>query len=166
MKRRSFPKAKSTGKRILLCFFLGLCLWMNGCAMPRFIVLKDPLTPEEHLNLGIAYEKKGEFDAALKEYGLAVKKIPLANLYLGNVYFQKKEIDQAEKYYRRAIRKDPTHADAYNNLAWLYYTQGKNLDEAETLARKAMELNPEKSPTYGDTLEKIREQKKSNPKTP
>jgi tetratricopeptide (TPR) repeat protein len=145
---------------------LGLCLWIAGCALPKIIVLKDPLTPEEHLNLGVAYEKKGEFDAAIKEYGLAAKKIPLANLYLGNVYFQKKEMDQAEKYYRRALRVDPPHADAYNNLAWLYYTKRENLDEAERLALKAMELSPDRIQTYQDTLGKIRELKRSSPKTP
>jgi tetratricopeptide (TPR) repeat protein len=128
--------------------------------------LKDPLTPEEHVNLGVAYEKKGELDAALKEYGLAAKKMPLANLYLGNVYFQKNDLAQAEKYYRRAIRKEPAHADAYNNLAWLFYTKRENLDEAEKLAQKAMELNPEKIQIYRDTLEKIRERKNVNLKPP
>ena len=139
---------------------------MSGCTLPKIMILKDPLTPEEHLDLGMAYEKKGEFDGAIKEYNLAVKKIPLANLYLGNVYFQKNDLGQAEKYYRRAIQKEPGHADAYNNLAWLYYTKKEELEEAEKLALKAMELNPEKNSIYRDTLEKIRELKKSGPKTP
>jgi tetratricopeptide (TPR) repeat protein len=154
-------------RRIILIYLsLGLSLWIGGCTFPRFIILKDPLTPEEHVNLGVAYEKKGELDAALKEYGLAAKKMPLANLYLGNVYFQKNDLAQAEKYYRRAIRKEPAHADAYNNLAWLFYTKRENLDEAEKLAQKAMELNPEKIQIYRDTLEKIRERKNVNLKPP
>jgi hypothetical protein len=36
------------------------------------------LSPEEHLNLGVAYENKGELDDALKEYETASKKIPKA----------------------------------------------------------------------------------------
>ena len=145
---------------------LALSLGIGGCALPQIIVLKDPLTPEEHLDLGVAYEKKGEFDGAIKEYNLAVKKIPLANLNLGNVYFQKGDLGLAEKYYRRAIEKEPGHADAYNNLAWLYYTKRENLGEAEELALKAMELNPEKNPIYRDTLEKIRERKKTAQRRP
>ncbi|MBP1719310.1 MAG: Tetratricopeptide 2 repeat-containing protein, partial [Deltaproteobacteria bacterium] len=121
-----FPKPNFV--RLLLGFLLALSLGMSGCSLPQIIVLKDPLTPEEHLDLGVAYEKKGEFDGAIKEYALAVKKIPLANLYLGNVHFQKGDLGLAEKYYRRAIQKEPAHADAYNNLAWLYYTKKEELE--------------------------------------
>jgi tetratricopeptide (TPR) repeat protein len=135
---------------MLLAFFL--C----ACATPRIIVLDDPLSPEEHLNLGVTYEKQGDFDNALKEYKSASKKLPLAYLYMGNVYFQKKEYEEAEVHYKKAIKKDPENADAYNNLAWLYYTKRERLDEAEKLALKAIELNPSKKETYGDTLEKIR----------
>ncbi len=127
-----------------------------GCNLPRIIVLEDPLTPEEHLTLGVTYEKKGELDHATKEYKLASRKLPLAYLYLGNVCFQKQEFHEAEEYYRKAMKKDPQNADAYNNLAWLYYTERENLDEAERLVLKAMGLNPSKENIYGDTLEKIR----------
>ena len=135
-----------------------------GCVMPRIIIPEDPLAAEEHLNLGVAYERKGELDLAIREYELAAKKTGKAYLYLGNVYFQKKELDRAEESYRKAIREIPREADAYNNLAWVYFVRGKNLDEAEKLALKAIELNPSGSETYTDTLEKIRRLKnKSNP---
>jgi tetratricopeptide (TPR) repeat protein len=151
-------------------FFLGLLLFFSlgigGCTLPQIIVLRDPLTPEEHLDLGAAYEKKGEFEGAIKEYNLAVKKIPRANLHLGNAHFLKGDLGLAEKYYRRAIRGEPGHADAYNNLAWLYYTKRENLGEAEELALKAMELNPEKNSIYRDTLEKIRELKPPSSQAP
>jgi len=157
------PRLFHTGRWpqiLFLCLLLGWSAGITGCSLPKFIILTDPLTPEEHLNLGVAYEQKGEYDAAIKEYEMAAKKMPLANLHLGNAYFQKKEWGQAEKYYRRAIRKEPNQADAYNNLAWLYYLKKERLDEAETLARKAMELNPAKIEIYRDTLEKILELKK------
>ena len=149
---------------ILTLLFFVLCSLgvFSGCSLPRIIVLDDPLTPEEHLHLGVAYEKGGELDPAIKEYKLASKKLPLAYLYLGNVYFQKGELSEAEKNYREAIRKDPQNADAYNNLAWLYYTRKENLEEAKKLVLKALELNPSKGDIYRDTLEKIEELKKSN----
>ncbi len=135
-------------------------LFFFGCASFKIVVLKDPLTPEEHLNLGVAYERKGELDHAIKEYLMASKKLPIAYLYLGNAHFQKNEFSKAEKYYKKAIRREPKHADAYNNLAWLYYTKGQRLDEGEQLTLKALELNPAKEEIYKDTLEKIRELKK------
>jgi Tfp pilus assembly protein PilF len=137
---------------LALCFF--------GCAFPRIIVLDDPLSPEEHLNLGVTYEKNGELNNALKEYRTASKKRPLAYLYIGNVYFQKGEYDKAETNYKEAIKRDPHNADAYNNLAWLYYIKGEKLNEAEEFALKAMELNPGKANIYQDTLEKIKKLKK------
>ncbi len=131
---------------------------LASCSLPRIVVLRDPLTPQEHINLGVVYEKRGELDAALKEYTAASKKDPLAHLYKGNVFFQKNDLSAAEKSYRKAIEKTGS-AEAYNNLAWLYYTSDKNLQEAEELARKAVELSPQ-SETFRDTLQKIREKRR------
>ena len=137
--------------------FIGLLI---SCSLPRIIVLDDPLTPEEHLNLGVAYEKNGEFDNSLKEYEIASKKLAVAYLYMGNIYFQKKEFESAESYYKKAIRKDPKNADAYNNLAWLYYVRKENLAEAVNLVLKAIDLNPSKTNIYKDTLDKLKELEK------
>ena len=132
------------------------CLLIAGCSLPRIIVLEDPLSPEEHMNLGVAYEKTGELDSAIKEYKAAAGKLPLAYLYLGNVYFQKNELEEAEGYYKKAMKKVPENGDVYNNLAWLYYTKKENLQEAEELVLKAMALNPAKKEIYQDTLDKVR----------
>jgi len=143
-----------------LTFTLAFHWFLAGCSSFKIIVLKDPLTPEEHLNLGVAYERKGEMDHAIKEYQLASKKLPIAYLYLGNAHFQKNEFQKAETYYKKAMKKEPQNADTYNNLAWLYFTRRENLEEGERLALKAIELNPAKEPLYKDTLEKIRELRK------
>jgi tetratricopeptide (TPR) repeat protein len=143
---------------LLLVAALGFAL-SSGCTLPRIVVVKDPLTPEEHLNLGVAYEKSGEFDNAIKEYKLAARKQPIAYLYLGNAHFQKKEWGRAEACYTKAIELDPRNADAHNNLAWLYYSRGENLDDAERLALAAINLNPSKEHVYRDTLDKIRQKK-------
>lgn len=143
-------------KNLYSVFCILYSIFLASCALPRIIVLDDPLSTEEHINLGVAYEKKGELDNALKEYKEASKKNPSAYLYIGNIYFQKNEFDEAEYYYKKSIKKDPKNADAYNNLAWLYYTRKENLDEAESLALKAIELNPSKKDGYQDTIEKVR----------
>jgi tetratricopeptide (TPR) repeat protein len=146
--------------RHFLLFLLILAFF--GCSIPKIIVMEDPLTPEEHLKLGVAYEQKGEYDLAIREYESASKFITISYFYLGNAYFQKSEYDKAEASYRKAIRKDPGLADAYNNLAWLLYSQNKDLDEARSLALKAISLNPEGKGTYLDTLKRIEDCKAGN----
>ncbi len=142
-------------------FILILCLFLQACSLPRIIILSDPLSPEEHINLGVAYERKGDYGAAIKEYKKAARKTPLGYLYLGNAYFGMKDYEMAEAYYKRSMEEDPGNADSYNNLAWLYYTTGTNLDEAEGLVLRAIEINPERSAIYEDTLKKIRELRRS-----
>jgi tetratricopeptide (TPR) repeat protein len=138
-----------------------LAVLLSACSIPRIIVLKDPLTPEEHINLGVSYENRGELNAALTEYETASKALPVAFLYMANVYFQKKDFGKAEQLYERAIARtqDPR---AYNNLAWLYYTTGKDLPKAEELARKAVDLSPG-SHDFSDTLARVKEKRKETP---
>jgi tetratricopeptide (TPR) repeat protein len=162
--RNSAMNLEGVNETMRSIFVLSLAMLVvlaGGCTMPRIMIISDPLTAEEHLQLGIAYEKKGEFDNAIREYEAAEKKTPRAYYYLGNAYFQKREFGKAEFYYKNAINKEASNADAYNNLAWLYCVQGKNLIEAEGLALKAMELNPAKKDTYEDTLERIRKLNKT-----
>ena len=154
---RSAARRKRFFLLFVVFFLVAVCL---GCSLPRIIMIKDPLNPEEHLNLGVAYEKKGDLDLAIREYKSATKKLPVAYFYLGNAYFLKNEFEIAVDYYKKAIDKDSQNADAYNNLAWLYYMKRENLDEAEILALRALELNPQKAGIYQDTLDKILELKK------
>lgn len=147
-------------KRFIKAFCLIiLFVFVLSCSIPRVIILEDPLTPEEHINLGLSYEKQGLIEKAIDEYTRASKKLPIAYLYLGNIYMQRKDFDEAERYYKKALKKQDI-ADAYNNLAWLYYCKKENLDEAEELVLKALQLNPGNK-NYEDTLNKIREIKKN-----
>ena len=110
---------------LYFAFLILIFEFLSSCSLPRIVILDDPLSPEEHVNLGVAYEKQGEIDNALREYRLASKKHPLAYLYMGNIYFQKNDFDEAESAYKKAIKKDSQNVDAHNNLAWLYYTKRK-----------------------------------------
>ncbi len=143
----------------LILFLLSLAT--ASCALPKIIVLHDPLSPEEHINLGLSYEKKGDTEGAAEEYKKAAKDLPTAYLYLGNLYFGKGEYSVAEGYYRKAIKKKPDLADAYNNLAWMFCLSGTNLKEAEALSLTALELDPSND-AYKDTYKTIAERIKQN----
>jgi len=137
--------------------FISLCFF-SGCSIPHINLYKDPLTPEEHFKLAVAYEQEGEYESAMREYQAASEDIAEAYYYLGNIYFTRGEYEAAEKNYKIAIKKMPNNPRPYNNLAWLYVTHGRKLKEAESLALRALELAPEeKSGPYRDTLDKIRQ---------
>lgn len=133
-------------------------LLIAGCSMPKIVILHDPLTAEEHLQLGLSYEKKGLLNEAIKHYKEASKEDARGFLFIGNIYLNQSNFYEAEENYKMAIKKNNKLADVYNNLAWLYYLKGERLDEAEELLKKAIELekaNQDKVKLYEDTLNKI-----------
>lgn len=108
-------------------------LFSSGCAsLHGSLFMKDPLTAEEHNNLGVIYEREGKLDLAIREYKSAISSdsslvTPVVNL--GNVYFKQGEYTKAEKYYNKALEKDETNLQAANNLASLYIETGSNYKE-------------------------------------
>ncbi len=139
-----------------------ICLLITGCSIPEIVVLHDPLTAEEHLQLGLSYEKKGLFEEAKKHYKEASKSDARGYLFLGNLYLNQGDYEKAEQYYRKAIQKNSNLSDAYNNLGWLYCLKNEKLEDAEKLVKKAIDIekgNLDKIKIYEDTLEKIRKLK-------
>lgn len=149
-------------RMVLVLLFIALTA--ASCAsLPKIRILHDPLTPREHLALGVSYESQGKLDLAISEYRAALKKDsketgvkPL--VYLGNAHAQKGEYKQAARYYQKALAKEPQNGQAQNNLAWVYLQQGIKLKEAETLVRQTLDRAPEGDPNrpgYLDTLAEV-----------
>ncbi|MDO9463006.1 MAG: tetratricopeptide repeat protein [Deltaproteobacteria bacterium] len=139
-------------RAFVLCWIL-LCL---GCGkLPEIVVLHDPLTAEEHNNLGVSYEARGEYSFAEREYKEALKirkDLFFAQFNIGNLYLKMGRENEAEDAYKKAIALDPAQPDPYNNLAHLYLQSGRNLGEAQKLAEKAVSLSGPQSYRYLDTL--------------
>ncbi len=154
-KIRRFGQWRPGLRLVVAALCLGL---LSGCAMPRIGFYDDPLSSDEHLKLGVSYEREGNFELAEREYNEALKDTPMAHFYLGNLYFEQEFFDKAEREYRLALRQvdEKDAAPVYNNLAWMLHTQGKNSEEAVALARKAVALaTPEQRPTFENTLDSI-----------
>ncbi|HWS15504.1 MAG TPA: tetratricopeptide repeat protein, partial [Candidatus Methylomirabilis sp.] len=113
---------------------LALLLWAPGCGrVPRIIVLEDPLTVDEHVTLGVAYERKGELAPAAREYGRALKKDGKsfrARVNLGNVRLAEKKYGEAREEYLKALELRPADPEATNNLAWAAIHSGDGREEA------------------------------------
>ncbi|HEX7519509.1 MAG TPA: tetratricopeptide repeat protein [Candidatus Deferrimicrobium sp.] len=114
---------------LLVAFLLA-----GGCSrIPRIIVLSDPLNAAEHVELGVAYERKGELDLARREYERALqkdRKFYRARVNLGNIFLAKKEYGKAREEYLLALELRPGDADATNNLSWAAIFSGERIDEA------------------------------------
>lgn len=130
-------------------------LILGGCSLPRIIVLNDPLSVEEHNNLGRIYETQEKYELAAQQYREALnkdKKSVPALLLLGDLSFRTRNYADAESAYKKAIKLEPGNGDIYNNLCWVYLEQNSSIDEAEELIRKAITMTPEHRAYYLDTM--------------
>jgi Tfp pilus assembly protein PilF len=140
--------------------FLLVLLLAGGCArIPRVIVLEDPLTAAEHVDLGVAYERKGELDLALREYERALRKdgkFYRARVNLGNIFLAKKEFGKAREEYLLALELRPGDADATNNLSWAAIFSGEGIDGALARMESVVSGPGGRRPTLLDTLGVLR----------
>lgn len=126
-----------------------------GCGkMPRVIVLSDPLSPEEHLALGVAYERKGDFDLAIREYEKALREDDSyfqAWVNLGNARLAKKEYGKARDDYLKALSIRPGDPEATNNLAWTAIFSGEEKEDAAARMEASLSRQENRTPTLLDT---------------
>ncbi len=134
-----------------------LMIALAACAMPKIVVFDDPLTAQQHNDLGVAYEEKGDFGRAEREYEKALKKnrewvIPYLNL--GHLYYRQEKLDRAEHILREGLRVKGDHPDLLNNLAWVLMEKGR-LEHAQYLIDKAIAIEDKEE--YRDTRREILE---------
>jgi Tfp pilus assembly protein PilF len=147
------------GKRAALVLAMLVLVLMQACAMPKIVVFNDPLTAQQHNDLGVAYEEKGDFGLAEKEFEKALKKnrewvIPYLNL--GHLYYRQDKLDRAEHILREGLRAKGDHPDLLNNLAWVLMEKGR-LEHAQYLIDKAISIEDKEE--YRDTRREILERK-------
>ena len=142
-------------------------------ACSHIVVLHDPLTAQEHNDLGVAYESGHKPDLAEREYRRALKqdsKYSVAKVNLGNLAASREKWSDAERWYRAALKDRPEDGDALNNLAVALTRQSsapgahpataaRRLDEAESLAQRAVATGARDS-LYRSTLEEVRRLKR------
>jgi Flp pilus assembly protein TadD len=129
---------------------------LGSCS--HLVVLRDPLTANEHNDLGVAYESSGQSALAIREYR---KSLSIdshqgnARINLGNAEAAEGRWRDAEKSYRRALLDAPGNADAQNNLAVALLRQGRNRDEARALAASAAAVGGERDSIYRATVAEV-----------
>jgi tetratricopeptide (TPR) repeat protein len=126
---------------------------LGGCAGRQ--IAADPLTPEEHLDLGVAYYQTGAYDRAIAEFerATAVRSgWTRAWINLGDARLAAGDIGPAIQAYERAVALDPDDPGAANNLAWALLQDAGRWPEAEAIVRRALARRPDRQGYYLDTL--------------
>lgn len=100
----------------------------------------DPKLGEASSLLGVAYEKKGFRDLALKSFEVAIhaeEDEPQHLNNLGFLYYKNGNYEEAVKYLKRATKLAPQDARIWNNLGFAQFQQRK-FDDAYRSFAKAM----------------------------
>ena len=89
----------------------------------------DELKPQrlDYLNEALALERRGDYEAALTSYRLALRDHPNDARILQNMaiaFTKTARIDEAIRHYRRALELDTTLAGAHYGLAFLLLKRG------------------------------------------
>jgi tetratricopeptide (TPR) repeat protein/MFS family permease len=104
-----------------------------------------PLIGSANYNLGIAFSKKGQTDAAINQFQEAIHLKPdmaEANYNLGNLLNIKGRTDEAISQYQEAIRLKPDLAEAHNNLGFCLDNKGQT-EKAISQFQEAIRLKPD-----------------------
>lgn len=122
------------------------------------VIMETPDSPMAHLNLGLSYLNEKNYRLALKEFDLAISKMPtneMAYFNVGYTHFQlgveaknsgqdataANEFDQAIKAYESALHLKPNFVDAAYNVAYTYQTKN-DVPNAIRWYQKTISLSP------------------------
>ncbi|RMG58123.1 MAG: tetratricopeptide repeat protein [Deltaproteobacteria bacterium] len=143
--------------QVRLRFFILVIFFLAVSCGKRVVVLHDPLSPEEHNDLGVALTREGDLKTALYHLEKAVSGAPDNPLFrynLGNALFRFGRYSEAEDEYRKALKLKEVFPEALNNLCALSIMLNKNLswclEELSLLIRKNPDLPWEVYDTAGD----------------
>lgn len=125
-------------------------VWQDEVTFWEDIVAKSPRKARAHGNLGNAYQNRGRFADATRQYQEVTRldpKDPGAYVNLGTICYRQRNWVEAASAYRQALRLDPGNAAAHYNLGKTLTEEGK-LPEAERELRQAIENKPEFDPAH------------------
>jgi tetratricopeptide (TPR) repeat protein len=124
--------------------------WNNSFALFTNSVKRTARNSVAYNNLGVALEKRGHTDDAIKHYREALRIKPNsaeAHNNLGVALEKRGHTDDAIKHYREALRIKPDYEQAHNNLGIALQTKG-HIDDAIKHYREAIWIKPDYEKSY------------------
>jgi len=107
---------------------------------------------DDHMERGMEYYERGEYDEAVAEFQAAIELEPDdagTHRNLGTAYLEQGKYEEAAAAYEKAIELDPDFGEAYGDLAGAYVNLGR-LSEAIAAGEKAIELAPDYAMAYNN----------------
>jgi tetratricopeptide (TPR) repeat protein len=158
----SAPEADAVRADVLTCSDRSA----DAQALLDSLLHADPNDARANESMGLLAFHQGDYDAAKKWYGEAVRLS--SHSYLAHYYYaalalragDKGQDDAIEASLHTAMRLAPEFAPSYDALAMFDATRRRNLDEAETLAARAIELEPDKLSYRVDAADVLAEERK------
>ncbi len=113
---------------------------------------ENMLTTWDYARRGKRAHDDGNYQQAIEEYAMAIKRDPnnaVAYNNMGVAYKKLNSCDEALKQYIKAVEIDPDYATAHNNIGTVYHDAGK-YEEAIEEYTKAIELGENYSVAYNN----------------
>lgn len=141
------PRDKEVLNAIGLIYFLKLEDYPRSIEYFQRALAADRNFSEASNNLGLALEKTGKIDEAIKAYRAALENPLYRNAQkafhnLGRAQYRMKRYGDAVDSYKEAIRRSSDFHLSYYGLALCYNSLGRYADAAMSL-QKALEFDPE-----------------------
>jgi len=119
--------------------------WRDTVTLFEHSLAIIPKNPKIRYNLANEYRSRGDMDAAIRNYRIALETDPdsvgtLVNL--GNSLRSKGDLDAAIDVYQTALDREPRNANAHNSLGTVLRLQG-DVDGAILRYRYAITLDPD-----------------------
>jgi tetratricopeptide (TPR) repeat protein len=152
------PEAPRWTRRLV--FFIAISA-LQGCSVfPQLVRHRDPLTAEEHVQLGNAYEEQALHEKAIDQYQAALRlqeNNPGALNNLAMVYLVSgKNLSQAERWARRALKEGgPLKPYILDTLASIDIRQNR-FPEAQKALDDALAVAPANNRPLREQLAKTR----------
>jgi tetratricopeptide (TPR) repeat protein len=127
--------------------------------------LPDMLRSGPYINRGMAYEKKGDLDAAVDDLNKAIK-IQSNNVYAyhdrGEIYRKRNDLENAIADFNKAIKVNSKFAPAYRSRGLVLLSQGQDA-EAQLDFDKFLELVPNAKDSLEHEIADIKAKRTSKP---
>jgi tetratricopeptide (TPR) repeat protein len=100
----------------------------------------NPADASAHYNLGLIYQQRGEYDAAVASFRRAIEIDPQdadAHYQLGRIARERGQPAEAIKYFETVVRLAPAHSqhEVWREIALVYFAAGQHRDALEMLDR-------------------------------